>query len=282
MSTMKMTRFQLDGADGGPLRGEVRTAGSGEGQPAVVICHGFKGFKGWGFFPKLAERLARAGITAVSFNFSGSGVGPDGENFTERERFSRSTYSGDLEDLATVTDALLRGDLIAGLPALSTYGLFGHSRGGGTAILHAAGNGVVSALVTWAAIARVFRWDEEVVERWRAAGKQDVVNARTGEVLSLSTDMLDDIIARRDALDILGAATRVRADWLIIHGADDESVAVAEAQELCNAANPETAKLEIIEGGTHTLGAVHPWAGYVAALEEAMEATVGWFAGRLV
>ena len=56
MSTMRKTRFQLNGSDGGPLRGEVRTGGRGEERPAVLICHGFKGFKDWGFFPKLAER----------------------------------------------------------------------------------------------------------------------------------------------------------------------------------------------------------------------------------
>ena len=46
---------------------------------AIRQPHGFKGFKDWGFFPHLADRLARAGLVAVSFNFSGSGVGPDGE-----------------------------------------------------------------------------------------------------------------------------------------------------------------------------------------------------------
>ena len=73
MSTMKLKRFELLSADGGPLRGEVRTAGGGEGRPAVVICHGFKGFKDWGFFPKLAEwgRMARP-----SRSLKGSGTAP--------------------------------------------------------------------------------------------------------------------------------------------------------------------------------------------------------------
>ncbi|MGH7538277.1 MAG: alpha/beta hydrolase family protein, partial [Gemmatimonadales bacterium] len=76
MATATTTRFRLTGADGGPLRGDVRAAGGD--RPAVVICHGFKGFKDWGYFPKAAERLARSGFAAVSFNFSGAGVGEDG------------------------------------------------------------------------------------------------------------------------------------------------------------------------------------------------------------
>ena len=82
MATPSKTSFRLTGADGGPLRGDIRTAGGA--RPAVVICHCFKGFKDWGFFPPLADRLARAGFTAVSFNFSGAGVGEDGESFSER------------------------------------------------------------------------------------------------------------------------------------------------------------------------------------------------------
>jgi hypothetical protein len=29
------------------------------------VLHGFKGFKDWGMFPPFADRLARAGFTAV-------------------------------------------------------------------------------------------------------------------------------------------------------------------------------------------------------------------------
>ncbi|UCG86718.1 MAG: alpha/beta fold hydrolase [Gemmatimonadota bacterium] len=281
MSTTKATPFQLTGADGEALRGEVRTAGCGVGRPVVVICHGFKGFKDWGFFPKLAERLARAGLTAVSFNFSSSGVGPDGMSFTERKRFGHGTYSGDLQDLATVADALVAGNLVPDLPGTSTYGLFGHSRGGGIVILHAGRDPAVRALVTWAAIARSFRWDVETVVRWRSDGELDIVNARTGEVLPLYTDLLEDVDQRAEALDTLKAATCVSADWLIIHGSDDESVPVAEARELFRAASHETTRLQIVENGTHAFGAQHPWKGYSGELREAMDATVGWFAGHL-
>jgi alpha-beta hydrolase superfamily lysophospholipase len=277
MSTTKTTQFQLRGTDGEPLRGEVRTAGSGVGRPAVVICHGFKGFKDWGFFPKLAGRLSRAGMTAVSFNFSSSGVGPDGVSVTEGERFAQGTYSGDLRELATVATALTRGNLVPGLPAASEYGLFGHSRGGGIAILHAARNPAVRALVTWAAIARASRWDDETVAQWRSDGKLDVVNARTGTVLPLSTGLLEDVDRLGDALDPVSAAGWVKANWLLVHGSDDESVPIAEARELVAAASQEAARLRVVRHGTHTLGAEHPWNGYSAELQEAMDATVSWY-----
>ena len=52
-------------------------------------------------FPPLAERLARAGFTAVSFNLSGSGVDDSGE-FVFPERFGHATFTGDLGDIRLV------------------------------------------------------------------------------------------------------------------------------------------------------------------------------------
>jgi hypothetical protein len=57
-----------------------------------VLVHGFKGFARFAFFPFLAERLAANGITAVTFNFSGSGVGEDMESFSDPAAFEENTY----------------------------------------------------------------------------------------------------------------------------------------------------------------------------------------------
>ncbi len=274
MATSLRQSFRLEGADGGPLRGEVLAAPGATG-PAVVICHGFKGFRDWGFFPQLADRLARAGITAVSFNFSGSGVSGALDDADEPERFARATYSNDLRDVEAVLAALEEGALVSGLGAPSRTGLFGHSRGGGTAVL-AAARWAVSALVTWAAVARAFRWGPETVQQWRERGFIEIVNQRTGRVLELRTDVLDDLEVRGAELDILAAAERVTAPWLIVHGAVDESVPAEEAIELWEASG-KRARLVTVPRGSHTFGARHPWAGMTPELEHAMEETVGWF-----
>src|SRR5436305_2044095 len=108
-----------------------RTRAGGD-RPAVVLCHGFMGFKDWGFFPYVADRLARAGLAVVSFNFSGAGVGDGSDTFEEPERFGHNTYTNELRDLDIVLDALTQGAF--GFQ-LSAYGLFGHSAGGGIAVL---------------------------------------------------------------------------------------------------------------------------------------------------
>jgi pimeloyl-ACP methyl ester carboxylesterase len=277
MATPQLTTFTLTGADGGPLRGDVRTTAAGAARPAVVIAHGFKGFKDWGFFPFLADRLARGGVTAVAFNFSGSGVGPEGDRFTEPERFARATLGGDQRDLTTVLGALRTGRLVSGLAPPSRVGLFGHSRGGGIGILATAGDPDVASLVTWSAIAHPLRWGPETIRRWRAAGKLDVTNTRTGEVLPVSLDALDEVEGDRDGrFDIAAAAARVTAPWLILHGDVDETVSVREAQ-LLHRASGERAELIVVPHGGHTFGARHPWAGTTPELDQAMDATVGWF-----
>ena len=281
MATVKKIPFELAGADGGPLRGDVRVASRGSGRPAVVICHGFKGFKDWGMFPPLAERLARAGITAISFNFSGSGVGPDGETFSEPERFARDTYLRELEDLHTVCRGAEAARLVPGVTRPSRLGLFGHSRGGGVAVLRAADDPTLTALVTWAAVSTPMRWTPDVVRRWRTEGKLDVVNARTGQVLPLATDIVDEL--DRDAsrrLDILRAAGRVVSPWLIVHGEADESVPVEEGEALLEA-SAGRAQLRVIANGGHTFGAKHPWQGTTPELDQAMDATVEWFSRYL-
>jgi dienelactone hydrolase len=275
MATPTLSRHVLGGALG-PILVDVRAAGREAPRPAVVVLHGFKGFKDWGMFPPLADRLARAGFSAVSLNVSGSGV-DDGGTFSFPERFGHNTFSAEVGDLGVVVDALAAGSL--GVPPPTGIGVLGHSRGGGVAILRAAADARLGALVTWASIATVRRWDAAAIAAWRARGRQDVVNARTGEVLPLYPDVLDDIEAHGPALDIGAAATRVAVPWLLVHGTADEAVSVEEAERL--AALQPRLQLECIEGAGHTFGARHPWAGSTPELDRAMARSVAWFATHL-
>jgi dienelactone hydrolase len=281
MSTARARTFELTGADGGPLRGEVRTAGDGTGRPAVVICHGFKGSKDWGFIPILAERLARAGMTAVSFNFSGSGVGADGDGFSEKERFAHSTFSNDVVDIGTICRSIAAGELVEGLVQSSNYGLFGYSRGGGVSVLHAAADPAVRCLVTWAAISHTNRWDEDALARWRSEGTRPLQDAGTGDGLFFYVDMLDDIEKNKDSLDFPRAAARVAAPWLILHGDADEFVPLSEGEELFRAANRPEVELSVVEGGDHLFGLHEGQKNAPPHLESAVDRTLAWFSRYL-
>jgi pimeloyl-ACP methyl ester carboxylesterase len=144
-------------------------------------------------------------------------------------------------------------------------------------VLCAAVRTSIGALVTWSAIAQAMRWGPETLAQWRRAGKIDITNQRTGEVLPLYTDVLNELESDAEGrFDILGKAAGVRVPWLIVHGESDEAVSVRDAQ-LLEKATGSRAELLVIRHGSHTFGARHPWAGSTAELDQAMDATVGWF-----
>lgn len=97
MATPILTKSVVPGALGDLLI-DVRSTERAAPSPAVIIVHGFKGFKDWGSFPVFAERLARAGFSAVSVNLSGSGFDDNGE-FAWPDRFGHNTFSAEQYDI---------------------------------------------------------------------------------------------------------------------------------------------------------------------------------------
>ncbi len=277
MATPTLSKHQIPGTLG-PILIDVRAGGRDRPRPAVVIVHGFKGFKDWGMFPVLAERLARAGFVAVSLNVSGSGMDDSGSGAWP-ERFGHNTFSAEVADLGRVLAELRAGRL--GVLAPASLGLLGHSRGGGTAILTAAADGRIASLVTWASISHVDRWPGRE-EEWRREGHIIIENSRTGEKWPMYTDVLDDVAKHRlGSLDIRAAAARIESPWLIIHGSADASVPLEEAEALAGANGRRTTELLTIRGAGHTFGAVHPWAGETPEIRHVMDRTVGWFGRTL-
>ena len=90
-------RHEITGSAGETIRVGVHPAS--EHSAAVIICHGFKGFKEWGFLPDLADLLAQAGITAVRFDFSHNGIAEDITTYERLDLFERNTWSRELLSL---------------------------------------------------------------------------------------------------------------------------------------------------------------------------------------
>lgn len=265
--------------DGARIRADIRVP---EGPPpvsAVVIVHGFKGFKDWGFFPHVAHLLAGDGHATVSLNFSLNGIGEHPEEFTELDAFGRNTLSRELDELLLVLEALREPGILP-LPP-QRIGLLGHSRGGGDAILAAEAAGV-DALVTWSAVATFDRWSEATKAEWRERGRMFVLNGRTGQQMPLDLALLEDWESNRDRLDIQGAASRLEVPWLIVHGEADEAVSAGDARILARAGAEAGARLHLVEGAGHTFGAGHPFQGETPHLAEALRVTRRHFRRHLL
>src|SRR5690606_6902268 len=110
----------------------------------------------------------------------------------------------------------------------------------------------VDALVTWSAIASIeARWTAEQIATWQRGETVHIPNARTGQEMPVGPGYWLDFVENREALDVLATASRLAVPWLIVHGAEDETVPVEDARTLSAAAG-DNAELCIIEGGTHT------------------------------
>ncbi|MEL7058825.1 MAG: alpha/beta hydrolase [Acidobacteriota bacterium] len=244
--------------------------------PTVVLCHGFKGFLSWGFFPPLATLLAERGFVVVRFNFSGSGVAAESDVVHDEDAFRRNTFSLEHEELLAMLSAL--ETVTDGAADPNAVSLLGHSRGAGAALLAAADpawRDRLRALVTWNGVATFERWGAPERAAWRERGEVEIRNARTGQVLALGIELLDDLETRSEALDLERAAATRRCPWLIVHGRADETVPLAEGERLTAVASPPC-ELMAIEGGSHTFGARHPFAGPTRELIAAMNASQRW------
>ena len=269
--------FQRESVPGRLLRGDVRIPEGPPPRSAVVVVHGFKGFKDWAFSPHLCQSLAASGHAVVSFNFSGSGIGSQPEHFTELEAFAANTFSREVEDVGWVLDWVTAGDLLPRRPV--SLGLLGHSRGGGDAILQAADDPRVRALVTWSAVSTFDRWSAATRAEWREAGRIYVMNSRTGQQMPLDVGLLEDLEGNRVRLDVEAAAGRVTVPWLILHGEADRTVELEEARVLARAAR--VGRLHVVAGAGHTYEVGHPFSGPSPELDEAVEASVTHFSVHL-
>jgi pimeloyl-ACP methyl ester carboxylesterase len=240
-------QFTILSDEGLPIRGDLDAPA--EAKALVVIVHGFKGFKDWGFFPWLAETLFAHRFAVCRFNMSRSGICENPETFERLDLFAEDTYSGQISDLHKVVRYCQQR---VDAPAF----LVGHSRGGGVSLLAAEGIENLSGIVTLSAISHTDRWDDATKSMWRRIGFLEVENTRTKQMMRMSPRMLDDIEAHRDRLDILKCVTQIEQPILIIHGARDESVPVAESAEIESYAR--SASRVVIANASHTYNAIHP------------------------
>ena len=256
-------QFELTSSENLPIRGNLDVPD--RPRALVVIVHGFKGFKDWGFFPWVAQRFLEHRLAVCRFNMSRSGIGDDPETFDRLDLFEGDTYSTQLADLRTAVAYAQQQ-----VPDLPTF-LFGHSRGGGIALLGARDVPRLSGVAVWSPISRCDRWDDATKREWRERGFLEQLNTRTKQMMRMSSAMLDDVEANRETLDIESAAAALTVPLLVVHGARDESVPVEEGRLLA-ASNPGSSLL-VIERASHTFNAIHPLVHVPIELVLAAEAT---------
>ena len=257
-----VTEWTIEGAEGEAIIGNGHEP-EGEACGVVLIAHGFKGYKDYGMFPRLAEACAAAGLLAHRFNFSHSGMTNNIATFERPDLFERDTWNKQVYDFRAVIAAVASGTLAGGG---RPYVMFGHSRGGVTALL-SEGRYADDAtmpqpmgVITAATPSRCNSFTQDEMTELLQRGSLESPSARTGQKLRVGRALLQEQLDEPLLHDLLEIASRVRCAALIVHGSDDPTVPVDCAYELGRALG-ERANQLIIEGGDHVFGTPNPFPG---------------------
>ena len=263
MTRTPTTPWSLPGAGGLPVIGDTHAPGpSPAGRPrgVVLIGHGFKGYKDYGLLPRLADAAADAGLVAARFNFSHSGMEhPEGE-FSRPDLFALDTWNKQVADWHALLMAARAGRL-PGVPQGAPVALFGHSRGGLSALLAAArlpAERWPAAVVTAAAPADADRLSPKDAAALRRGEAIDSPSGRTGQTLRVMPGWLleqDADPERHDPVRAAGALGAAGVPLRVVHGSEDRTVDPADADRLAGAAGVEPVR---IDGADHVFGAPNP------------------------
>lgn len=256
---MHVTAWTIAGSDGEPILGDCHLP-DGDARGAVLIAHGFKGYKDYGMFPRIARTLAERGFIAHRFNFSHSGMTNRTETFERPDLFERDTWNRQVHDYRAVIVAVAEGR-IAGrsMPQV----VFGHSRGGATALLTAGRFAddesfpQPAGLVTASAPASCNMLDEQQQRELLDKGSVISPSSRTGQDLRLGASWLQEQLDDPEGHDLIAIVKRIRCPMLFIHGDEDPTVPRSEARKLKAAADDRGAVLTV-PGADHVFNTPNP------------------------
>ena len=253
------TQWTVQGADGEVILGNAHVP-DGEPVGVAIIAHGFKGYKDYGMFPRIAETMCEAGFIAHRFNFSHSGMTNNIDTFERVDLFERDTWNKQVFDCRAVVSAVADGQLDgAGLP----YILFGHSRGGVSVLLTAGRLAEDSAfpqpvgIVTASAPCQCMNLPPEAADQLLKDGYIVSPSSRTGQELRIDKAALVEQLDDPAGHDVLALVGRITCPLLVIHGEDDPTVPADAAQQIASAAQREATVLRIA-GGDHVYNTPNP------------------------
>jgi uncharacterized protein len=228
-------------------------------KPIIIFCHGYKGFKDWGCWSLVAEKFANEGFNFIKFNFSHNGVTPENSlEFSDLEAFGNNNYSKELFDLEAMIDWVVsdENEFKEFINIKKLY-LIGHSRGGGIVSLQTAKDDRIIKVVTWASVCDLIERLPKEIEKWRETGVIYQLNSRTNQEMPLFYQFFENSEMNKKELSIKTQGRKIKVPFCIIHGMDDKTVPLEEAEEL-NELIPSS-QLILLKSAGHTFGASHPW-----------------------
>ncbi|WP_394232411.1 alpha/beta hydrolase family protein [Niallia oryzisoli] len=213
----------------------------GEKYPLVIICHGFIGSKVGvdRLFVKTAQELNQDQTIVLRFDLSGCGESSGDYGKTGLHDF--------IDQLRTVIDYACHLQQID--PEQIT--LLGHSLGGATVVLTAAGDKRIKRLILWSSVANPYEDIRRIV------GKEKGRSLKNGaEVDYCGYSLTKPFFESLSYYQPLQMAAHFPGNVLILHGTDDEDIPVKYAKEyeaaFSKRLNGKATSYEIL-GANHTI-----------------------------
>lgn len=199
--------------------------------PAVIVCHGFKGYKDQKMMVEISRALAKAGILAFRFDFAGSG-----ESEGSFKVMSIVQEVRDLHSAIKFVKNLKNTDK-------NKIGLTAHSLGGSVCIMQAAEEKNIRTLALVAPVVDRRGWIKEYIRQAKLY--------RYDRFFLLNGRRLPNNFIKKNTFAIYNLARKIRVPLLIIQGDRDQSSATYPKARRFIARIKGVKKLVRIRNGDH-------------------------------
>ena len=132
-------------------------------------------------------------------------------------------------------------------------------RGGGIVLLKSNEDTRVKKVITLAGVCDFDKRTATIgdLEQWKNEGVKYVKNGRTKQNMPHFYQFYEDFIQNKERLDVKKATENLTIPHLIIHGNNDTSVLINEAESLKKWNS--NSEFKIIENANHVFNTSHPW-----------------------
>ena len=258
---MKIVKnISVEGKHNKPILTDLSYNENKQAKQIVIFCHGYKGYKDWGAWNLMAENFAKNNIFFVKMSFSHNGGTIEQPiDFPDLKAFGNNNFTIELDDIDSVLNWVLKNSSIQNEIDPMRITLIGHSRGGGSVLIKASEDKRITSVITWAGISDFGSkfTNEEQINAWKKNGVVFVENGRTKQQMPHYFQFYVNYKESESRLSIQNAVKNLKIPYLIIHGSEDETVLLKEAEDLLswNSNN----RLFVIKHANHSFGSKQPW-----------------------
>jgi uncharacterized protein len=205
--------------------------------PAIIILHGFTGYKEEAHLKELADELTRNGFVAVRFDCSGSGE----SGGTFEKDYLMSNY---LEDIESVYDHVRKTKFVD----KDKIAIVGHSMGGLLSIVFASQNPKIKACIAVSSpsIMITANWIKGAIDEWQRLGWFYKKISRDNSNVKIPFSFITD----SNRFNAIKFAQKLHCPFLTVLGLSDSVVNPGDSRKIFLTAN-EPKELAEIAGVGH-------------------------------